>query len=88
MIHCYGQWWHGGHDKVEALCGVTLRRATHQTVKRLKQCYVFCGDASDRTAFEEFYHAFDVPLYGYREFEDLLKDPEFLAGFRLDPADL
>jgi hypothetical protein len=71
--HCYGQWWHGGHDKIEKLLGITLCSVTYSTIEKLKNCYVFSGDAADSVKFEELLDTHDGPLYGYREFEQMLK---------------
>jgi len=73
VIHCNGQWWEGGYEKLEKLLDITLSLATYRSIDGLKNCFVFGGSCADATQYEAFVNSFEGPLYGYHEYEKMLK---------------
>ncbi len=73
IINCYGQWWHGGFNKVEKLIGRKIGHATAKTINGLKECYVFSGYEVDFLLFNEFIKTYSGIVYPYREYEKIIK---------------
>ena len=73
IIHCDGQWWHGGHSEAGKILGKDLVNATYNDVESLKRCYVYTGDSAIKEKWQELVDGYDGKLYEYREYEAAIK---------------
>lgn len=71
---CYGQWWDGGADKAAKIINKNLVPVTCRSKKCLEEeCYVFIGCHADKEKLQKLVSEYDGNVYGYWEYESLLK---------------
>lgn len=73
VINCYGQYWDGITKEAKSMLGEDLIRVTAQDIATLTACYVFCGHVASRKAWDEFLSTYNGKVYGYWEYEALIK---------------
>ena len=73
IIHCNGQWWCGGTEKAEKIIGKKITPVTACSIDKLKRCYVFSGYSGIEPAIYKFRKKYKGKVYGYWEYDALLK---------------
>jgi len=73
IIHCNGQWWHGGSDQAEKILDKKIVGVTVNDIESLKKCYVFTGCFAIKENKDKLIESYHGNLYEYYEYEKELK---------------
>lgn len=73
VIHCNGQWWHGGFTRAGELINKEVVGVTYQNIEALKKCYVFSGCFATKDGLEKLTNEYIGKVYEYYEYEEELK---------------
>lgn len=71
--HCYGQWWDGAVDKASKILNIDIVGCTIESIKKLKECYVFCGYYCDYEKMKALREQYKGKIYEYYEYQNELK---------------
>ncbi|UNY48724.1 hypothetical protein P9294_gp009 [Bacillus phage FADO] len=74
IVHCNGQWWSGLNDTAREIINQDLASVTAKDIESLKKCYVFNGFTGLKTEYQKLIDSYDGKIYGYREYEDIIKN--------------
>ncbi|SMF88051.1 hypothetical protein SAMN05661091_4084 [Paenibacillus uliginis N3/975] len=80
VVHCYGQWWDGGYEKVESLLGEELVSVTYRDIQSLENCFVFTGSCAIKDSIEKLRQTYTGEVYEYRAYEAMLKGRDYPVG--------
>ncbi|KAF6636555.1 hypothetical protein H6F38_04765 [Paenibacillus sp. EKM208P] len=72
VVHCNGQWWHGGVEKAEKLIGEKIVHVGYKSVDELKKCYVFTGGFAIRDNLKELLQSYTGQVWEYWDYEKCL----------------
>lgn len=84
VVHCYGQYWDGITKEAKTMLGDDLIRITAQDINSLKDCYVYCSHIVSKKAWESFISSYKGRIYGYWEYEGILKGKPPYRNDRFD----
>ncbi len=70
---CNGQWWDGKAHKAAEILNKNFVHVTFESKESLEKCYVYSGCYADEEKLQKLVSEYDGRVYGYREYESLLK---------------
>ena len=73
VVHANGQWWDKNQNIVEKELSIELTHIPVSNIESLRNCYVFTGYEADKDKIYNFIGSYDGPIYGYDEYDKILK---------------